>query len=443
MNPTVSIIVPVYNAEDTIERCVDSVIHQDYQDYELLLIDDGSSDSSGAICDRAAGDDQRVQVVHKANSGVSDSRNLGISLAKGTYLQFVDSDDWIPKNATSQLIQAANRENCDLVVAGFYRVVGERVSPKNDIDEECLLSREEYLAHMMEHPADFYYGVLWNKLYRREIVIRHNLKMNPKISWCEDFMFNLEYILWAASFYALSTPVYYYVKTKGSLASQSMSIAKTIRMKLTVFEYYNQFFKTVLDEDEYEKSRLKVYRFLIDAAGDGTVPFLTGSTKLGNEHISVAPQASEGDGLLLDFYLERKMADSLLETITLKYKTSLQENRILFYLCEAASWTGTRKEFADVLGISRSTLSRALQHLTSKEWISVENVLTESDKKSNGGQIHIVCTEQAGDIIDDLAGVRRDYTRAVTAGLDETERTSYQALTDKIRMNMRHALRNS
>lgn len=158
------------------------------------------------------------------------------------------------------------------MISDFYRVVGDRVSHKGDIQEDTVLSREEYAAHMMERPADFYYGVLWNKLYRREIVERHHLRMNPEISWCEDFMFNLEYIRYAERFYALQVPIYYYVKTKGSLASQYLSIPKTIRMKLMVFEYYNRFFKTVLDEEEYERSRLKVYKFLVDAAGDGAVP---------------------------------------------------------------------------------------------------------------------------------------------------------------------------
>ena len=116
---------------------------------------------------------------------------------------------------------------------------------------------------MMENPADFYYGVLWNKLYRRDIIEEHRLRMDPDISWCEDFLFNLEYIGHARRFFALQVPIYYYVKTKGSLASQGMSISKTVRTKLMLFEYYNQFYKTVLDEAGYEKHRLKVYRFLV------------------------------------------------------------------------------------------------------------------------------------------------------------------------------------
>lgn len=148
-----------------------------------------------------------------------------------------------------------------MVISDFYRVVGERLSPKGDIEEEGVLTREEFAAHMMENPADFYYGVLWNKLYRRDIVEEHKLRMDTDISWCEDFMFNLEYIRYAKVFYALHAPIYYYVKRKGSLASQGINISKTVKMKLNVFEYYNNFYKHVLEEEDYEKNRLQVYRF--------------------------------------------------------------------------------------------------------------------------------------------------------------------------------------
>ena len=160
MAPTVSIIVPVYNAEKTIGRCIDSILGQQYTDFELLLVDDGSKDGSGAICDSYALADSRVQVIHKENTGVSDTRNIGISRARGVYLQFLDSDDWITPDATKLLVEAAGEHNCDLVISDFYRVVGERVSRKGDIDEDRVLTREEYAAHMMEQPADFYYGVL-------------------------------------------------------------------------------------------------------------------------------------------------------------------------------------------------------------------------------------------------------------------------------------------
>ena len=271
MNPTVSIIIPVYNAQEYLRRCVESVLGQEYTDFELILVDDGSQDSSGAICEEYAQRDPRVRVIHKENEGVSAARNLAMENARGRWLQFADSDDWVTPDATKLMVRLAEEEGCDLVISDFYRVAGERVSQKGDIEEDGALTREQFAAHMMENPADFYYGVLWNKLYRRELIRKHRLRMNPDISWCEDFMFNLEYIRYAERFCALRAPVYYYVKRKGSLVSQGNSLAKTIQMKLTVFEYYHSFYKEVLDEEEYQKKRIQVYRFLIDAAGDGIV----------------------------------------------------------------------------------------------------------------------------------------------------------------------------
>ena len=205
-NPTVSIIVPVYNAAETLRRCVDSVLKQDYTDFELLLVDDGSRDGSGAICDAYAARDPRVRVIHKENAGVSAARNDALDQAQGTFLQFLDSDDWLTPDATKQLVRSAQACGCDLVIADFYRVSGDRVAHKGEIDEEGVLSREEFAAYMMENPADYYYGVLWNKLYRREIVEAHHLRMDADLRWCEDFLFNLEYILHSETFFALRAP---------------------------------------------------------------------------------------------------------------------------------------------------------------------------------------------------------------------------------------------
>lgn len=166
MEPLVSIIVPVYNAEKTLERCVDSVLHQEYKNLELILINDGSTDSSGALCRAFVDDDPRVRLIDKANSGVSDSRNQGIDAAQGEYIQFLDSDDWITPDATRLMAGCAQRSGCDLVVADFYRVVGDKLAHKGSIQENAILTLQEYAEYMMESPADFYYGVLWNKLYR-------------------------------------------------------------------------------------------------------------------------------------------------------------------------------------------------------------------------------------------------------------------------------------
>lgn len=433
MPPTVSIILPVYNAESTLRRCVESVLNQEYADFELLLIDDGSQDGSAALCDTFAVEDKRVRVIHKENSGVSDTRNLGISQAQGRWLQFIDADDWITPDATKLLVRAAEERQCDLVISDFYRVVGERVSHKGDIDETRVLSREEFAAHMMENPADYYYGVLWNKLYRRDIVEQHRLRMNPAISWCEDFMFNLEYIRRAESFLALQVPIYYYVKTKGSLCNQDIGISKTIQMKLTVFECYNQFYKTVLSEEEYEKRRLKIYRFLIDAAQDGAVYPI--AVRLGSERIRVPGHFLEEEGVLFDRFRDRKLLDYYLEAAALKNGLSLQEARLL--LCLRQALPGSRQELADFTGLSAKVLSGLLKRLASKNLVSVS---TDRAPESKEKRLQISFPPSAAAVLEDLEQVWRDFEAARFSGFSQEEGEQYAALSKKIQRNIRELL---
>lgn len=434
MTPAVSIIVPVYNAEKTIGRCIESILNQEFTDFELLLIDDGSTDGSGVLCDVYAEKDPRIRVIHKGNSGVSNSRNLALDMAKGTYLQFLDADDWITPNATRTFVESALTSNADMVISDFYRVVDKRVSQKGSIDEEGFMTRTEYAEHMMENPADFYYGVLWNKLYRREIVDKYRLRMDPGISWCEDFMFNLEYIRHAERFYVVQLPLYYYVKTKGSLASQGMNISKTIKMKLMVFEYYNDFYKHVLDEDDYEKNRLQVYRFLLDAAGDGAVPpaILSGTKKLGEERISLSQALVEGDGILMDIYRSRKLMDYYLEPVAIRNELDLIDIKVLWGLTQIN--TAESKEIlADSIGISPRAYSSALQKLVQKKLIKIKR-----KRKPKG--IMVLFSDDAEHILSDIAAAENNYQKALFADFSEEEILLYRKLDDKLKRNIRKIL---
>ena len=462
MRPMVSIIVPIYNAEQYLRRCVDSILNQEYTDFELLLVNDGSTDASGDICEEYGDQDPRVIVIQKENTGVSDSRNRALDRARGKYLQFLDSDDWITPDATRLFVRAAEEYGCDMVISDFYRVVGERLSTKGDIEEEGVLTREEFAAHMMENPADFYYGVLWNKLYRRDIVEEHKLRMDTDISWCEDFMFNLEYIRYAKVFYALHAPIYYYVKRKGSLASQGINISKTVKMKLNVFEYYNNFYKHVLEEEDYEKNRLQVYRFFIDAAGDGTVPpsILPGSKKLGDERVFVNTEILQAEGLAGEDYRKRKLLEHYLEPVALKGDLKVMDVRLLLCLCEKHEWD-SRRELADFAGISRTNLTSGLQRLTMKGFLKVEEVkepkpskkdkttgknkmkteeMAETKRKERGGRIAVTILPAAAAVMKELEMAQMDYDAARFAGFTEEELIQYADLSEKIKENTKNIL---
>lgn len=264
--PLVSVIVPVYNVERYLGRCLDSIRAQSWENIEVWLVNDGSNDGSLALCREMEAADSRFHVIDKPNSGVSDSRNRAMEQAEGKYLQFVDGDDYLAPDATGTLVRAAEVTGADLVIAHFFRVSGERKARQGHIREKRLLTRQEFAEEMMKAPANFYYGVLWNKLYRRNIVEANRLRCAEDLSWCEDFLFNLEYIKYARLIAAVPFPVYYYVKREDSLVMTQGTLRKTIEMKRTTFSYYKQLYQQL---DLYEEQKAGVYRYLISAATDG------------------------------------------------------------------------------------------------------------------------------------------------------------------------------
>ena len=434
MPAVVSIIVPIYNVEKYLRRCVDSILKQEYQNFELLLLDDGSTDSSPALCDAYAAQDSRVRVIHKSNSGVSDTRNLGIREAQGTYLQFVDSDDWITPDCTRLMARTALQSNCDMVVADFYRVSGERVSHKGGIGDKDVLTLEQYTAHMMENPANFYYGVLWNKLYRRELIIAHDLQMNPAIRLCEDFMFNLEYMRYARSFCALQVPVYYYVKTRSSLSSASVRRTPMImRMKLAAFDCYQNFFRSILDDRDYEQVRLKVYRFLIDAATDGLVPpGLPGTQRLGDERTHASNALLQSESFLLDSYRNHKLLERLLESVALRHNLTWKDARLLcfLYLTDRAL---SLKDIQDVTGMAALELEATLAKFSAHRLLRISR-----DRESE--LITVVFLPEADALCNDLQQALEDAQAFRLAGLTEDEIAQYTYLQQKITQNIRRVL---
>ena len=348
--PTVSIIIPIYNAEACLERCVDSVLTQEFRDFELILVDDGSTDASPAFCDAYAAADPRVRVIHKANAGVSAARNSGLDLAQGTYIQFIDADDWITADATKLFVRAMEDNGADMVIADFYRVVDERVAPKGSIEVDGPLTREQYAECMIENPADFYYGVTWNKLFRRSIIEANDMRMDPEIDWSEDFIFNMEYVLHCQTIYPLHAPVYYYVCTEGSLVTANSGPLDFMRMKLDVIEYYRDFYRNVLDEDDYRARRLKVNSFFFTGASDGDAARLSPkTTSLGEEmeHASVNPNAA--GGLTVDLRYAWLLLSLQLGRAAEQYRLERNDLLVLLYL-EAAEGSVTYAELAEFIG---------------------------------------------------------------------------------------------
>ena len=271
--PLVSIIVPVYNAEIYLGPCLERLRSQTWPDLEIILVNDGSTDGSGQLCAAAARVDGRIRFLDRPNGGVSAARNAALAAAKGDYLQFSDSDDLLTPDATETLVRAAQVTGADLVISHFFRVDGEKQAQRGHIKGERLLTRQEFAQEMVKAPANYYYGALWNKLYRRSIVEKQGLRFEEGVSWSEDFLFNLEYLRHVRLVAAVPKPLYYYHKRPGSLITSQATLRKVIRMKRDTFDYYKNLYQ---DLDLYDEQKARVYRYLISAATDGTTLTLPG-----------------------------------------------------------------------------------------------------------------------------------------------------------------------
>lgn len=188
--PKVSVIVPVYNAENYLHRCVDSILTQTFTDFELLLINDGSKDSSGKICDEYAANDSRVQVFHKENEGVSSARNLGLDNANGEWISFIDSDDWISENYLN-IMNSPIRS--DLVVGAIFFKRSENISYLSD--DSAFYDEEKFVELILKEITNPLLNSPCAKFLRKSIIEHHNLRFDELLCFGEDAVFVKEYIL--------------------------------------------------------------------------------------------------------------------------------------------------------------------------------------------------------------------------------------------------------
>ncbi len=262
--PLVSIIVPIYNGEETIERCICSLKEQTYHNIEVIVIDDGSTDQTPHIMDEYAKLDSRFRMIHKENSGVSSARNMARELAQGEYVQFVDGDDWVLPGTTQSLLEGM-QQNSEMVICDYYRVVEKTIVVKGHMEHDGIISRSQYAECMMRAPANYYYGVLWNKMYRMDIIREHRLDFPQELDWCEDVQFNLEYLQYVKQVYVLQQPLYYYVLTKDSLTRVRTDMIDNFRVRDALYSQYKALYESL---DLYEQNKMKIRRFYVDFARD-------------------------------------------------------------------------------------------------------------------------------------------------------------------------------
>ena len=427
----VSLIVPVYNGEKSIERCAGSILNQDYPELELILVDDGSRDRSWEIIQAIAAADHRVKAIHQENGGVSSARNRALAEASGAYVQFADVDDWLPMDATKMLVREMEAQSAELVVGDFYRVVDGNVSEKGSIEMGGALTLQQYANAMMLSPADLYYGVLWNKLYRRDIIEQYSIRMDENISYSEDMIFNLEYLLHVKSVAILKAPVYYYQYTKGSLVDQSLNLSSTIKMKKSVIGYYNEFFRKTFDAPSYQERLPVIYGYLLAVSHDSlALPFTPGTRKL-NAGIDLSALSGECGAAIpmRSAVLEARLLGRYLETLARKH--GMDEARIkLLYFMEKMKEPCSVESLCLLTGMGKPAVIVAMARLLADGLVRRESPLGGKERFSF----------YAPELTKELQQLDQDVDTVCFAGFTDEEIRQYHKLEERIGNHILHHL---
>lgn len=217
----ISIIVPVYRVEKYLSECIDSILAQTFTDFELLLIDDGSPDQSGKICDNYASTDKRIRVIHKPNGGASSARNVGLELATGKYIAFVDADDSIAPTMYEEMIALSEKHSVEAVLCAYtessraYHPTQAETLPTNvvlspsEVERKILFSLFEQTRYLL---------TVWNKLFLRRVIEAHSLRF-PLQTYSEDTLFNIAYFQQIQSAIYINKPLYRYRQNNQSITS--------------------------------------------------------------------------------------------------------------------------------------------------------------------------------------------------------------------------------
>lgn len=244
--PKISVIVPVYNTEKYLHRCIDSVLIQTYQDFELLLIDDGSKDSSGVICDEYAAQDARVRVFHKDNGGVSSARNLGLDNVRGEWITFVDADDWIEPEMLELLLRKGEETGADIVMGDFLFAYPDRDVPNRfpDWDDCKTTSLNRYITSI--------WTCVWGGIHKRSLYEEHQLQSPRGVTYCEDFHLIVRLRYFARKVVNVHRPFYHYRQQEGSVMHNLNK--KTERDEQWVYQDIIRFFKEQGVYKDYRKT---------------------------------------------------------------------------------------------------------------------------------------------------------------------------------------------
>lgn len=258
MNPILSVVVPVYNVEKYIHRCVNSLTNQSFKDIEIILVDDGSPDACPSICDDLLKTDKRIKVIHKRNGGLSSARNAGMRIARGKYIGFVDSDDDVELDMYEKMVRTAEQTDVDFVMCDYIRIdkCGNKYLKSLDIRTGVYnkdnIRETIYPSLIMGENLE--YGPLlsvWQCIYRMDFLKKHELQFDEEVIWSEDNIFSAFIGYHANSFYYLKgSGLYHYYENYGTITTSYRKGSWLVYC--TMNDHLKSFFEQV---DDYDFSR--------------------------------------------------------------------------------------------------------------------------------------------------------------------------------------------
>lgn len=243
-NIKISVIVPIYNTEKFLEKCIESILNQTLKEIELILVNDGSTDNSYLICEKYAEKDSRILYIKIDNSGCSFARNIGLEKAKGEYITFVDSDDYIEKNMYEEMYKKAKEEDLDCCVCGFNRIDMKKSILKVGINFNNNTKLKEYTKY------DKYSSYTWNKIFKKEKVKKLNLSFPLQKHCCEDFFFTFLYLIDANRVNCIDGTYYNYVIHGGNSV-------KNLKKRLDVFDIFENLYLRLKEKNYFSRKNIK------------------------------------------------------------------------------------------------------------------------------------------------------------------------------------------
>lgn len=260
----VTVIVPAYNSGRTIERCIESVLRQTYEAKEIIVVDDGSVDNTCEIC-RKYEELSCFRYFKATHGGVSKVRNLGLEKATGEYVMFVDADDYVKDTFVEKMVAALETGSCDMCICSYVRVIYNNCYPIKSLQASGIIDRNKYLIDTLKDPGHHYFGVIWNKIFKTQIIRQKGISFRSDITLGEDFVFTLEYLKYVQKVNVIDDKLIYYcyqnVNTLSRVREKKITDCENeMANRNLIYESYVDVMKYAGLFDKYEK---KINRYWI------------------------------------------------------------------------------------------------------------------------------------------------------------------------------------